>query len=67
MQSEAESTDQLLYVKCIEKNTGKCDLLPTNGIVELYERYMLSGSGDQTSTLVDTYSYTQWLAEVVPV
>ena len=67
MQSEAETTDQLLYMKCVEKSSGKGELLTTNGIVELYERYMLSASGDQMSTLADTYSYTQWLAEVVIV
>ncbi|KAF8440057.1 polyphosphoinositide phosphatase [Boletus edulis BED1] len=60
MQNEAETTDQFLYVKCIEKSTGKRELLSDNGIV--YERYMLSASGDQTSTLVaDTYSYAKWL------
>ncbi|KAI9571915.1 SacI homology domain-containing protein [Boletus coccyginus] len=67
MQSEAETTDQLLYMKCIEKNTGRGELLPAHGIVELYDRYMLSASGDQMSTLADTYSYTQWLAEAVTV
>jgi hypothetical protein len=67
MQSEAEATDQLLYMKCIEKNAGKGELVSANGIVELYERYILSASGDWMSTLADTYTYTQWLAEVVTV
>lgn len=67
MQSEAEITDQLLYMKYIEKNTGKRELLLADGIVELYEGYMLSASGDQVSTLTDIYSYTKWLTEVVTV
>lgn len=67
MQSEAETTDQLLYMKCIEKSTGRGELLPAHGIVELYDRYMLSASGDQMSTLADIHSYTEWLAEAVTV
>lgn len=67
MQSEAEITDQLLYMKCIEKNTGKGELVLSNGIVELYERYMLSASGHRMPTPADTYTYTQWLTEVVTV
>lgn len=67
MQNEAEITDQLLYMKYIEKNTGKGELLLADGIVELYEGYMLSASGDQMLTLMDTYGYTKWLTEVATV
>lgn len=67
MQSEAETTDQLLYVKYIERNTGKVESLLANGIVELYEGYMLSASGDQLPTLADTYGYTNWLKDPVVV
>lgn len=65
MQSEAEITDQLLYMKYIEKNTGKGELLLANGIVELYGGYILSASGDQLLTPVDIHSYTKWLTAVV--
>ena len=64
MQSEAEITDQMLYTKYIEKNTGKGEVLLTSGIAE-YERYMFSASGDEMLTLTDTYSYTKWLSEPI--
>lgn len=67
MQSEAEVTDHLLYMKYIEKNTERGELLLVDGIVELYEGYMLSASDNQLSTLEDTYNYSKWLTEVVIV
>lgn len=68
MQSEAETTDQSLYVKCVEKNSGKGGLSLTKATMELYERHALSASaGDQMSTLTDTHSYSKWLTEVVAV
>jgi len=63
MQSEAETTDQVLYMKCIEKSTGRGELQPANGAVESYERYILSATVDQKSTLADAYSYSKWLTE----
>lgn len=67
MQSEAESSDQLLYIKYNEKNTEKGEELLANGIVEQYEGYMLSASDNQAMPLVDTYNYSKWLTEVVTV
>lgn len=67
MQSEAEITDHLLYMKYVEKNSERGELLLADGIVELYEGYMLSASGNQVLTLADTYSYSKWLTEVVTV
>lgn len=67
MQNEAETTDQLLYLKYVEKNTNRGESLLADGIMEPYEGYMLSASGNQNSASADTYSYSKWLAGVVTV
>ncbi|KAG9310994.1 polyphosphoinositide phosphatase [Chiua virens] len=63
MQGDAELTDQLLYMKHVEKSTGREESLLIDGIVELYEGYMLSVTDSQISAPTDVYSYVKWLME----
>ncbi|KAF9219313.1 hypothetical protein BS17DRAFT_426482 [Gyrodon lividus] len=71
MHGEAEATDQSLYMRFVERNTGKGDLVLADGTAELYEVYMLSASSELVSSdnkiLIDIYDYKHWLMDVVLV
>ncbi|KIJ60428.1 hypothetical protein HYDPIDRAFT_98752 [Hydnomerulius pinastri MD-312] len=71
MHGEAEATDQLLYMRFVEKNSGKGDLILVDGAMESYQAYVVSASCELVSadnrTMVDGYDYKKWLVDVLAV
>jgi hypothetical protein len=71
MHDEAEATDQSLYVRFVEKSTGRGDCTLAEGAVEFYEAYMHSASGelasDYTRTMTTPYGYKQSLMDAAVV